>query len=141
MLCDLIRCPPWKIIAYGLTKFMVIRYFAYGSNMLTERLKQRVPNAQPLETACAFGRRLCFHKRSSDLSGKCDIPLTKNDLDIVYGVLFDVPESEVPQLDEAEGVGYGYERTSINVVLADNVLVLATVYLATADAIDSKLVP
>ena len=120
---------------------MAIRYFAYGSNMLNERLKQRVRDAQPLGTASAFGRRLCFHKVSSDLSGKCDIPLTKDNLDIVYGVLFDVPESQILQLDEAEGVGHGYERTSINVMSADNILVSAPVYLDTTDAIDSKLVP
>lgn len=116
-------------------------YFAYGSNMLTERLKQRISNVQSLGVARAFGRRLCFQKRSSDGSGKCDIPLTNNSSDVVYGVIFDVPESHILKLDEAEGVGHGYERTTINVLPADGVLILATAYLATADAIDSKLVP
>jgi gamma-glutamylcyclotransferase len=118
-----------------------MKYFAYGSNMLTERLTRRASGARCLGTARALGRRLAFHKRSSDGSGKCDIPLTGNNSDVVYGVLFDVPDSRRPALDEREGVGYGYEASPIEVLESDSSPILAIAYLATADDVDPRLVP
>ena len=109
--------------------------------MLTERLTRRVSGARCLGNARALGRRLAFHKRSSDGSGKCDIPSTGNNSDVVYGVLFDVPDSQRPALDEWEGVGYGYEASPIEVLDSDSSPILAIAYLATADAIDPRLVP
>ena len=46
-------------------------YFAYGSNMCTGRLRQRVPSAAPVRIAKLLNRSLRFHKRSDDRSGKC----------------------------------------------------------------------
>ena len=118
-----------------------MKYFAYGSNMLTERLKLRVPHATYLGVAKAKRRRLAFHKRSNDNSGKCDLVKTNNDSDVAFGVLFDVPDSERSDLDDAEGLGYGYEDGSIDVLDADSKLVTATAYFARKDKIDPKLVP
>lgn len=118
-----------------------MKYFAYGSNMLTERLKQRVPGARCLGVARALGRRLTFHKRSSDESGKCDIPTTENNSDVVHGVLFDVPDGQRSDLDKAEGVGHGYEAGPIKVLDSTSSLVPATAYFATANAIDPELIP
>lgn len=50
----------------------MIYYFAYGSNMLTERLIARTPSARPVGTSLLPGHRLTFHKRGRDGSGKCD---------------------------------------------------------------------
>lgn len=113
----------------------------YGSNMLTERLKARVPNARCLGIVRTLGRRLEFHKRSSDESGKCDLPKTGNNSDVVYGVLFDVPDSQRRDLDYAEGLDRGYKDALIEVLDSDSHPVSATGYFATADAIDSQLVP
>jgi gamma-glutamylcyclotransferase len=52
---------------------MTMLYFAYGSNMLTERLKARVPSTRPISPAILSDYDLRFHKRSTDKSGKCDI--------------------------------------------------------------------
>ena len=45
-------------------------YFAYGSNMLTARLRARCPSAAPLGMAFAEGYRLAFSKPGRDRSGK-----------------------------------------------------------------------
>lgn len=116
-------------------------YFAYGSNMLKERLKLRVPGVRCLGVAHVLGRRLAFHKCSSDGSGKCDIPMTGINSDIVYGVLYDVPDCERPALDEVEGVGSGYEAAQIMVRAFGSSQVEATVYLASTDSIDESLAP
>jgi hypothetical protein len=47
-------------------------YFAYGSNMETARLRERMPSAKPLGVAKLSGHELRFHKRSKDGSGKCN---------------------------------------------------------------------
>src|SRR5437016_5457274 len=109
--------------------------------MLTQRLTQRVPHVRCLGLASASGRRLTFHKRSIDGSGKCDLVHTTNDSNVAFGVLFDVPDAERSALDSAEGLGSGYKDASIEVMDAKSFLVSAICYLATDDAIDSKLLP
>src|SRR5438128_1900656 len=63
----------------------IMLYFAYGSNMLTQRLKARVPSASPKTVAVLFDHGLRFHKRSQDGSGKCDI--VKCPGEVVHGVV------------------------------------------------------
>jgi hypothetical protein len=88
-------------------------YFAYGSNMLTSRLKARTPSATPQGTAFVEGHRLTFDKKSTDGSGKCDIDVTGNSADRVYGVLFTISTAEAAALDEAEGLGNGYRKGDV----------------------------
>ena len=54
-------------------------YFAYGSNMLTARLRERMPSCKPLGIAKLPGHALRFHKRSKDQSGKCNAFATDDD--------------------------------------------------------------
>lgn len=91
-------------------------YFAYGSNMLARRLLARTPSAISIATGYAVGRRLTFDKVSSDGSDKCDIELTSNAADCVYGVLFEIPWSEKEVLDDAEGINNGYREERVSVV-------------------------
>lgn len=81
-------------------------YFAYGSNMLTRRLRERVSSAHPVATTSLSGYRLDFHKPSVDGSGKCSIEPSKNSDDIVWGVLFEIDKDEEKILDACEGKGY-----------------------------------
>jgi cation transport regulator ChaC len=106
-------------------------YFAYGSNMLTKRLAQRTPSAKPAGTAYADGYALTFDKVSTDGSGKCHIERTPDVACRVNGVLFDIDESESAALDEAEGLGKGYDKAKINVRTTDGTLKEAIVYIAT----------
>ncbi|WP_269814561.1 gamma-glutamylcyclotransferase family protein [Amphritea pacifica] len=82
-------------------------YFAYGSNMSLARLQQRVPGARVVGCYFLDGHDLRFHKAGQDGSAKCDALYTGND-DRIYGVVFDIPRSEKPALDRAEGLGVGY---------------------------------
>lgn len=80
---------------------MTFLYFAYGSNMLTEWLRDRCPSAQPIGIAIAANHRLVFEKRSIDKSGKAT--LVRADGIHTPGVAFEIAENERPQLDTAEG--------------------------------------
>jgi gamma-glutamylcyclotransferase len=113
------------------------KYFAYGSNMLEQRLKARVPGAVFLAKAYLGGYCLRFHKKSKDGSGKCNIIQAE---DLVQGVLYEFPESELNQLDAAEGYGYGYNHKEITLRVPNGTKALA---YAVVDFkyIDDKLVP
>lgn len=121
-----------------------MKYFAYGSNMLEERLQSsnRVPGATFQTIGCVRGYKLRFHKKSIDSSAKCNIVRTDSVGDIVYGVVFEVPDHQLECLDRAEGVGHGYHRDyNIPVQLADGTKVPALAYIADSNAIDDNLIP
>jgi gamma-glutamylcyclotransferase len=82
----------------------LIHYFAYGSNMLTERLRGRCGSAKVRDVARANDWALNFSKRSQDGSGKATI--SKATGSQVFGVVFDLDERELPELDRYEGKGY-----------------------------------
>src|SRR5208282_3135763 len=108
-------------------------YFAYGSNMLTQRLRARAPSARVEGTGFLEGRRLTFDKVSKDQSGKCDAEATGNPSDYVCGVLFNIDRAEEKALGEAEGLHKGYRKDTIDVVTTDGKRT-AVVYIATEKA-------
>ena len=119
----------------------VFLYFAYGSNMLKERLcdERRCPRAVKLGTAFLPNYTLQFSKRSVDNSGKATI--ARSNGSVVHGVVYQVPFEELAQLDKAAGAGNGYDRlNSIAVVeAATSAVWIARTYIA--HPIDASLQP
>jgi len=117
------------------------KYFAYGSNMLAERLQERCPSATAISVAIATGWSLDFSKKSKDDSGKATIFSTKSGR--VYGVVFEIAKSEMGALDKAEGCGFGYERNdAFTVSIIDSTDTIdAVTYIASSGHRDDKLVP
>lgn len=107
-------------------------YFAYGSNMSTPRLLARVPSAQKIDVGILEKHKLTFHKLSNkDGSGKCNANETNDSGHIVYGVVFNIPKNEKLNLDNIEGLGFGYEQKKVNIVLNNGSLISAFTYYAT----------
>ena len=104
--------------------------FAYGSNMLTRRIKARCLSATPLGIARLDGHELRWHKRSRDDSGKCDVVESATAGAVVFGVLFRIEKAEERALDKAEGVGRGYEKRTATVTCSGEPH-SASVYFAT----------
>jgi AIG2-like family len=95
-------------------------YFAYGANMVTARLRERVPSARPIGIGRLVGHALRWDKRSLvDGSGKCDAEATGRDEDTVWGVLFALHATDKPALDVAEGLGAGYLETTVKILTED----------------------
>ncbi len=118
-----------------------IQYFAYGSNMLTERLRARCSSAQARGVVCADNFVLGFCKKSRDGSGKATLwPETARQ---AFGVVFDLNENELKNLDEAEGAGNGYDRIDdFRVrIQGSHELQRAITYLAPPTFIDQSLKP
>ena len=101
------------------------QYFGYGSNMLTDKLKRkdRCPSAVKIDVARTNEYTLKFHKVSTavsdqgirDESGKGDMAPKESETDELYGVVFSIDDQHKDNLDSAEGVGWGYEETKIDV--------------------------
>ncbi len=121
-----------------------MRYFAYGSNLLTRRLTDlsRAPSAVALGVASAPGFVMRFHKIGTDGSGKCTLIPSVNDADAVYGVLYEVAESDLTGLDREEGVQLGgYARHSLRLRLPTGDTTEAMTYIGGEPDIDAACVP
>jgi gamma-glutamylcyclotransferase (GGCT)/AIG2-like uncharacterized protein YtfP len=121
----------------------VIRYFAYGSNMLSARLQGRCPSACACGIARVEGFELQFTKRSQDGSGKATIIAAGMPGARAYGVLFELDAADLTRLDQLEGVGRGYRREdAFEVVMGPEAQQLrVTTYIADLGWIDGSLRP
>ena len=106
-------------------------YFAFGSNMSSKRLGERISSIRFISTARLDKHQLTFNKKSRDGSGKCDAVYTGDQDDRVFGVLFEIDESELKTLDKVEGVNFGYEQKDVNVTTSTDELQQAIMYSAT----------
>ena len=122
-----------------------MKYFAYGSNMLTRRLTDpsRAPSALACGIAEAPGFVVSFHKMGADGSGKCTLVATGNTEVVVYGVLYDLADSDGGRLDRVEGVHTGgYLRCSIQLRCLDDAGTTdAVTYVAGDRHVDPARVP
>jgi hypothetical protein len=91
----------------------IFMYFAYGSNLLRERLAARCLSAKRHDIAVLADHRLTFDKISTDGSGKCGFKPAAGET--LPGVVWEIDISERPALDRAERVGYGYDADEIAV--------------------------
>lgn len=113
-------------------------YFAYGSNMLTARLAERVPSAAPVGPGWLSGHRLAFHLRGGDGSGKCNVRRTGVPQDVVHGVLYAVDAHRLDRLHAAEGPPYAFVELEIGT--RDGPVHAAT-YRGRPEYLDDALVP
>ncbi len=109
-------------------------YAAYGSNLHPLRLSLRLPKSRFEGTAAIGGQRLCFHKRSKDQSGKCNIVAGDGS---VHVAIYELGEQEKARLDQIEGVGSGYSVEAFEVPGFGECFT----YVAIASYIDDKLRP
>ncbi len=108
-------------------------YFAYGSNMLSTRLRARVPSAVLRGKGYVCGYRLTFDKQSADGSGKCDAEATHVPECCVYGVVYEIDADQKAALDRAEGLGRGYAEKIVEVISGNATLHAVTYYATRKD--------
>lgn len=133
-----------KIVTQILTPApKTFKYFAYGSNMSNRRLLDRCSTANFLEIAKIESYILAFNKKSSlDKSGKANIIQTGKSSTVVWGVIFEIEESQKTNLDTAEGKGKGYDEQTIKVIDSKGQEHECTTYIATeAKYLDNALTP
>ena len=84
---------------------MTFDYFAYGSNMMTARLRKRCIFPYKVERAYVDDRIIEFSKKSKDCSGKATLRQQAGHR--TPGVLFRIPITDCKMLDRYEGAGEG----------------------------------
>jgi hypothetical protein len=109
---------------------MSINYFAFGSNLSSQRLLQRLPAAGIGDVAILRHHQLCFRNNIQGGSGKCDIEFTGNPEDIVYGIIYLLSEPEKQTLDGYETAGFGYLDKLVEVYTQDGATIEAVTYYA-----------
>ncbi len=99
-------------------------YFAYGSNLNWERMKERCPSASFYCRASLSNYRIDFTRKSSSLEcGVADI--VKDNNFKIYGVVYRIDEIDLGKLDKREGHipqrdKNAYRRREIMVLKEDN---------------------
>ena len=85
-------------------------YFAYGSNLSSRRLGERISGARALAAAQLDDYRLVFNKPSRDGSGKANLIPAKDHR--AWGVIWSIPADTWSILDQFEP---GYARDACRV--------------------------
>lgn len=89
-------------------------YFAYGSNMDQNQMKERCPSAVLIGTATLADYRLAFTIFSPKRQCGCaDIIPSKGNT--VYGLLYRLTDAEMKAMDDFEGHPTHYRRITVRV--------------------------
>jgi len=82
-------------------------YFAYGSNLNHQQMKNRCSGARYIKTHTLNGYKLCFsHKTNHSVYGHANI--IKNKKSKVNGAFWNITKNDEKELDGYEGVDYNY---------------------------------
>jgi gamma-glutamylcyclotransferase (GGCT)/AIG2-like uncharacterized protein YtfP len=86
-----------------------VYYFAYGSNLYREQMKNRCPDSIPVTKARLEGYRLNFNRVADVL---------EDEGSEVWGALYSVSQKDIESLDLYEGYPNTYDR--LDVVVEDD---------------------
>lgn len=112
---------------------MRVLYFAYGSNMFSERLRSRITSLTIIGRASLKDRKMVFNKRSKDGSGKAN--LVESPGNVTWGVLYEINAQDLDTLDKIEG---GYTRVAVRLQVPDGDDVEAVTYVSEDLTNDSR---
>ena len=95
-------------------------YFAYGSNLLTERIHMNNPSARFVSTACVENYKLTFGSESKRWGGApaTIVPVVGSQ---VWGVLWELGIEDLESLDKQEGVPNHYQRFKVPFKTSENI--------------------
>lgn len=133
-----------QCMQFGLTPSLrggTMRYFAYGSNMDSERMKKRGVNYSRRECAFLKGHKLVFNKLVSYNPQEGYANIVPDENDMVEGVLYEISDSDLSKLDKYEGYPNHYGRIRVTVQLDDDQEVEAVIYIAQPDKVREGLKP
>ncbi len=117
-----------------------VYYFAYGSNMYSNKLSERIgeKNIKEEKVAVLKNYRLVFNKKCR--LGACAniVPMEGEE---VWGVLYKIPEEKLSILDRYEGYPKHYSRKIVEVETVDGERVKAWTYIANPKYVNNKIKP
>ncbi len=115
-----------------------IHYFAYGSNLDSSRMEERLGRRPPARLARLRGWRLAFNKKDSPVFANI-VPAPGDE---VWGIVWECTAKDLLRLDDFEGVSGGhYRRLPVEVETAGGRMLRAVTYVACEDRIVAETVP
>jgi gamma-glutamylcyclotransferase (GGCT)/AIG2-like uncharacterized protein YtfP len=115
-------------------------YFAYGSNLDTDRKQGRTGAIRETHIAKLSGYRLAFNKRSDRYRACAN--LLANPTEEVHGVIYRCTPEALDEMDEHEGVASGhYRRETVQVQTIDGQTLHAITYVANSQYIIPERLP
>ncbi len=118
----------------------MINYFAYGSNMSQQRMKERGLAPISRESAKLAGYELVFNKKAWKGDwGYANIQPKLNS--VVEGALYQFPEEDLALLDKVEGFPKHYYRLKLVVTVGSTAWIQAITYVAAPSKIMEGLQP
>ena len=109
-----------------------VKYFAYGSNMCSEQMKERCPESKFISTGYLEGYKFVYDGYSDKRRGAV-ANVIQDGKSTVEGVIFEVTASDLKRLDKSEGCPAKYKRDSFNVKDAQGNIFSAYVYHRTGE--------
>jgi len=118
-----------------------MKYFAYGSNMDSQRMKEREVKYSKRELAIMIGHELFFNKQASRNPNEGYANLIPKEGTATEGILYEINDEDIVKLDKFEGYPNHYIKKTIKVKLKNGNEVDALVYLAQSDKTKNGLKP
>ena len=118
-----------------------MKYFAYGSNMDFERMRERGIRFSQRTHGILKGYRLEFNKIASRNPQEGYANVVKFENGIVEGVIYEIPDSDLSKLDKCEGHPEHYDRVKVKVRIDDRQELEAVTYVAQPDKVRDGLKP
>jgi gamma-glutamylcyclotransferase (GGCT)/AIG2-like uncharacterized protein YtfP len=119
----------------------VNHYFAYGSNMNSDRVRQRKMSFESASTGRLLDYSLRFNKRSLKYPGAAAANVVASAKGVTEGVVYRLVEPmQIEKMDPYEGYPVRYRRTALPIITkAGNID--AWVYIANEDHVAEGLAP
>ena len=119
----------------------VHHYFAYGSNMNSDRVRQRKMSFESASSGRLLGYSLRFNKRSVKYPGAAAANVVASAKGVTEGVVYRLVDPvQIEMMDPYEGYPVLYRRTTLPIVTKAGV-VDAWVYIANEDYVAEGLAP
>ena len=96
----------------------MIHYFAYGSNLSRSQMQDRCPGSRIFRSGCLEGYRIDFPRFSSGWSGGV-ADVVKSEGAEVWGVVYEITDSDLKKLDKYEGYPHVYTRFQTTIRTGD----------------------
>jgi cation transport regulator ChaC len=118
-----------------------MKYFAYGSNMDSARMSEREIIFSQRVRAILRGYKLEFNKVADRNPREGYANIVQEEEGPVEGVLYDILDSDLSNLDKYEGYPCHYDRIKVTVELDDSRKIESVTYIAQPDKIGDGLKP
>jgi len=111
-----------------MAKIKRMYYLAYGSNMNCEQMRKRCPENIFIKKAYLKDYKFIYDDYSKNWNGAVGNVVESKD-NIVWGVVFEITEKDLKNLDKHEGYPEVYNRKQIDIYDNEGNVLSAIVYL------------